>query len=1249
MAEEVNYDVFINFVGRVKNAKEVVQEAEKTAKEMEQAFNKGGATPQTKNVEQTAGAYEKLNQSINSHKRVIGELQKLQGGDQLAQRERLSIIKEITQARANGTVQEGAFQEQLKQTSDSYNQVNEASKKTLISIARWAIGWTAVYGVMRGLRSAITSTIKDMLQLEQQIYRAISASRFERGGAIPSGDEVRQLKDVYTRELWGLIRDTSIQITSTGEALYFLSTAGLTTREALSALSPVIDLTVAAFGNLEEISRLVASSYNVFSNQLQGFTDTQEKMEYITDVIAYAYRNQQIELSELSSAMEFSAQISGVMNVEFKDLVGTLGFLSTGLLRGSKGGTSLFNALLQIADKSDTLRDKLGIVFDSSKPLDYVDLMTQLHNRFGDNTLSLEDMNVLFDIFGRRGGRAIAEILNRWGDWQDAINITKEGVKGTAEEIRNLVEESTISKMHRLANESKRFIAAFTDTGAVRSFIDFLSNSISDMADKLTYLADKQKVVAEWGKTGAWQHGTWAATQEKWAANVIQLYDSIDRDVKSGAIPEEISEKLKKRANLELQSIHQTREGYKGKALSMEELARVYTSILRTGDKWTKQQVQEVVVSKETESVNYQLVQSFKALQREAQLNKLQMIGFSEAELNSYVIGAKLSNLYSDLANNVANANKSMKEGDTAINLPSYETFASRISDIASAFQRSPESGAKAFEVFREEMGKASLPLSSVSDILKDVAKQPLQQSIASWAVETRNFDSALKDLRLSYNLQEDILRTLGARQNFVSKSNLEAIQEEVDLIRQRNEAYLKQPHIAKLSVKEQSKLPEVIKQREELADAERNATRARTADMVVSYQRMKELQQEYFKSIEADREAYYSQQELQLQIEQAGERETLELQKQKTVEQMTYVRNQQYLLSVMEPLNETERKSLENQLIALGHSKKEIELRLKLYDVNRAIELKLESMTRYESELEGLGYNNVDIAKRMLVYLSLQDEIKGEQLRKLQEQYSLELQRAELAERMKNIQLEMSVQEESVSGWSNVSEFVGVLKREEMLNGELDMARQLGDVQRENYLLEELKVVQFDKQKAILTDMRGIMGGITDSVYGLITGTEDWKGVMDNLNKVVLKKSLDILAEMLFKMLQMKLIGLIGGIFAGGGGGGGVGASTGDWNIPTGISVSAAGGGIMPNKETVAKLHPKEMVLPSDISDFVISASKNQSGQSKQSEPVEIINVFSDDFIVGAVSRRPNAIINVISQDVLRNGITRRTMHRGL
>jgi len=1117
LPEEIKYTAFIDLVTRIseESKNKVVSDAKKVGEEINRAAQQGQkATPIRKPVEQTANAYDKLNQSIVSHNRIITELQKLEGGEQLAQKERLSIIREITQARAKGVIQEGQFSNELNKTSEAYTNVAAASKKTLISVARWAVGWTAAYSVIRAGTNLIRTSVSDMLKLEEQIARAVSASRVERGG-IMTAQQASQIRNIYTRELTSLLRDTSVSAQDAGTALYQLASAGLTANEAISALEPVLDLSVATFGDLEQGARLVSSVYRVFESQFTQFANKREAFTHISDVIVTAYNQEQIELSELSSALEYVANTAGKTEMSFEELIATIGFLGTGMLRGSRAGTDLMNFFSDVIKKADVVKEKLDITIDPDKPFSPVKFMEDLHKKAEENKVTLA---VLFDIFGQRGRKGVMEILNRWKDWQMVIKQTNKEMEGATKRTKELVEESTIKKIAALHNAWDSFLMTLKNTASVFGVLDALQNYINNLSRGLEVINETRRVYKEFSE--------------------LQPKDFLSRITGQRNVAQ-IRSYSKALANL-------------------------------------NQQIREMKLEQGEE--------------KHAEL-RAQMLLTSKFTKKSII---DKTDIYAIL-----------------------DTVQKEITA-------------------RSKTKKIAIPITRP----KFIAGETEEASTKAWEDSLVSLRNMLSEINNEIEIRNMLMQAYGIKEAFIISSNIEGMRIEIKLLEQ-------QKKLASSPEQRQDINQEILKRRLDLA-------REETRLSIAGFNEQREAQQEYFEDIQSNYEIIYKRREADLQLEGAGEEKIIALEKEKLAVQMDYVSNRLVLLSLFDPFNESLRKELESQLKSLGLSKEEVDIKRKLAENEKAIADEQDAINRKQSIYNSLGYTGVDTARMMLDYLKEQNVIKGETLDKLREEYQLQLLSSQLEERRTMLQNDLSVKEEMVSGWSDISAFLGAVKREEMLNEELEIARELGDVQRENLLLDELKYIEYDKQKALLQDMRGIFSGIGDSIYEVMSGTKSLSDVWKEFNQTVLRKCLQTLAEMLIKMLLMKALGFIMGGVGGGSTGGGSSISAPSaapaWNFQP--SMIAAGGAVLPSSPSAIPVlaHPKEMVLPSDISDFIVRSAKTASGDTqRENKPITIVNMIQDDSIAASVARRQDVVLNIVGSDLSRNGITRRTIYRSL
>ena len=191
-------------------------------------------------------------------------------------------------------------------------------------VAIWMIATTAVFAIMR----AVQKLVSTLMEFENAMARVSTATR---------GNEEALLRVRNAVKEYG--RTTSASLMEVAKAMYLLGSAGLTANEQVAGLEHVMDLTVGTMGQVDQVARLVSGAYNVFGQNLEGAITASEKMQQISDIMAYTFSTQQIELSEIASAMGLVGSVAGLIEMPLNVLVGTLGELNTSLLKGTRAGT----------------------------------------------------------------------------------------------------------------------------------------------------------------------------------------------------------------------------------------------------------------------------------------------------------------------------------------------------------------------------------------------------------------------------------------------------------------------------------------------------------------------------------------------------------------------------------------------------------------------------------------------------------------------------------------------------------------------------------------------------------------------------------------------------------------------------------------------------------------------------------------------------------------------------------------------
>lgn len=388
------------------------------------------------------------------------------------------IIKWINDAR--GAVKAGATATQLEakinKLQASLNKTGVASKKTtqaqekmgksflglkfkvndftkaLARVAVVAPVWMIFRSIITGLTSAFTEAGQAFRDFQKEMGRVATVT-------LAVGATAQEFENLK-RAVISFAASSSASMKDTATAMYQLGTAGLSAKEALKGFEHIMNLSIATLTDVDTTGRLVAGAYNLFGKEMDNNLSLAEKFKHVADVLATTFKTQQVELSEIATAFGFAANAANSINFEFEDLTATIGFLNTGLLRGSKAGTSLTNALIKMSKNASLLEEITGKAFDPRKPIEFVETMKLLNQKFGEGKLALLDDANLIKAFGIRGVRAVKSILQRWDEWEAALKRNRGNVENAAKDMRIAFEDNVAMQIEEMTQKFGEFTSA---------------------------------------------------------------------------------------------------------------------------------------------------------------------------------------------------------------------------------------------------------------------------------------------------------------------------------------------------------------------------------------------------------------------------------------------------------------------------------------------------------------------------------------------------------------------------------------------------------------------------------------------------------------------------------------------------------------------------------------------------------------------------------------------------------------------
>jgi TP901 family phage tail tape measure protein len=372
--------------------------------------------------------------------------------------------------------------EQIDKQGDAVTSLTQRYAQLAIRAALVVPIWWAIRQVFTAISSAIGEIINDYKELDIGMAKVMAVATYTANTQKQVYADLEQRARQYFATSTASFRDIT-------QAMYELGSAGRSTEEIAVGFKHIMDLASASYTDVTTIARTVAGILNVFDKELNKVGNTEQKIKYVADALTDAWRAHQVEVSEISQAFTYLGSVGAATGVTFKELLAATSVLGDSMLKGGKGGRLLASAIIDMGANTDKLQ-KLGVIFDPYKPIQFREIMGQLAEIFEKQGSSLYKSTTFIEIFGKEGSRAILDLLAHWEDFNKEIDKTPAKIDGTAQKLKELSQSS----IWALLTKSWRNMLTGFDIGSGDSLLkDVLSKTIVDIdkiRDKISSVPD---------------------------------------------------------------------------------------------------------------------------------------------------------------------------------------------------------------------------------------------------------------------------------------------------------------------------------------------------------------------------------------------------------------------------------------------------------------------------------------------------------------------------------------------------------------------------------------------------------------------------------------------------------------------------------------------------------------------------------------------------------------------------------------
>ena len=281
--------------------------------------------------------------------------------------------------------------------------------------------------------------LADFAEFQQGIINAVAVT----GLLGTAADEAR----ARLMDLGRAMSQTSLfSAKETAGAFYELASAGVAIRDmSMATVRPILDLAQATGGNLQDATHLAIATLNQFRDQFKdGLTGA--NMTQIADSFTATINLTFATLDKLGDSMQFIGPVAAAMGQSLQTTLAQLGNLYNAGFEASIAGTSLRNALDEIAAPSGEAQDalaKLGVTTVVMTPQllalkETVDAARTSLTANTDLVEALSDQMRGLSISVRDSERTLDKQKERFDRQKDSIDKTKQSIAGLRDQLDKL-------------------------------------------------------------------------------------------------------------------------------------------------------------------------------------------------------------------------------------------------------------------------------------------------------------------------------------------------------------------------------------------------------------------------------------------------------------------------------------------------------------------------------------------------------------------------------------------------------------------------------------------------------------------------------------------------------------------------------------------------------------------------------------------------------------------------------------------
>lgn len=374
---------------------------------------------------------------------------------------------------------------------------------------------TATYAFV----AAMQQTVLVGAEFEKSMYRVYAVTgqmgeTFEKNGNlyVKSAEDIVNTQNRMAEAALHASKITIFTAVEAAEGMVALGMAGLNAQQAIGALTPSLQLAQIGMIDVYESADIMTNVMLGFSMSIETTADSLKNATRVTDILAAAITNSNSTIKEMAKSLSYVAPVAHAAGGSIEETVAALETFHNVGIKGSRAGTALRRAyvnLLEPTDKVANVLRSLGVsVRDTEGDMHSLTEIMQELEKAGATTADI------VSIFGVRAAPAMIAFQANLKDIIRETNRLENSVDGAGKAMADFMATSTSGQWQIIESKIQaKMIDAFEEAKpAVKElnyaimelvdndldfFFDKVSSSISTAAHGAKFLAENFGWVTE--------------------------------------------------------------------------------------------------------------------------------------------------------------------------------------------------------------------------------------------------------------------------------------------------------------------------------------------------------------------------------------------------------------------------------------------------------------------------------------------------------------------------------------------------------------------------------------------------------------------------------------------------------------------------------------------------------------------------------------------------------------------------------